>query len=61
MLNWSFIMFNLSNLYQLVAEGLSSGAKRPGSQDDHSHPYRAEVKDGTALLPLRHMSSMNSV
>jgi hypothetical protein len=36
---------------------LFSGVKRPGSEADHSSPSSAEVKNGSAIPPLPHMSS----
>jgi hypothetical protein len=37
---------------------LSPGVKRPGSEADHSPPSSAEVKNGGAISPFPHTSSL---
>jgi hypothetical protein len=39
------------------ALSLGEGAKRPGHEDDRSHPSSVEVKNCGALPPLPHTSS----
>jgi hypothetical protein len=40
-----------------VPGAISSGAKQPGSETDHSLPSSADVKNGGAILPLPHTFS----
>jgi hypothetical protein len=43
---------------QWVSGPLSLGVKRQGCESDHSPPYSAKVKNGGAIPPLSHTSSL---